>query len=280
MLMRMSSPGSHADSELPAVDERLVAPESGYEIDDGKLVRVPPSDELHGSRHSRVAALLEAHVADDFNVAVDMLTRTSKIDDIAPDASVYPAARNPQTGGRQLEHLAFEVVSTQTLANAGRKAGKLVGRGVRRVFAINVGHARAFEWSADLGTWSLLDPDSSIVDRALAVPLPVPALVEAMNADDAIARALLAKHNPVLVAELSRTRAEGRAAGQAEGQAEGQMEGQAAGRAAAILLVLAQRDLHPSRDERERILAERDLDQLDRWLTRALTCGNVAELFA
>lgn len=65
--------------------------------------------------------VLKAHAAPEFLVAVDMLTRTSRIDDIAPDASVYPAARNPTTGGRQLEHVAFEISSTEGLGHAGAR---------------------------------------------------------------------------------------------------------------------------------------------------------------
>ncbi len=34
---------------------------------------------------------------------VDMPTRTSEKNDVAPAASVFPAARNPETGGRKLE---------------------------------------------------------------------------------------------------------------------------------------------------------------------------------
>src|SRR5688572_11110841 len=122
--MRMSSPTGHA-SELPDIDDRLVAPESGYEIDDGKLVRVSPAEEPHATLHSKLAALLEAHVADDFLVAVDMLTRVTQTSDRAPDASVYPRARNPATGRRQLEHLAFEIASTESLADAAKKARDL-----------------------------------------------------------------------------------------------------------------------------------------------------------
>jgi hypothetical protein len=255
----MSSPGSFVDTDLPAVDDRLAPPETPYEIDDGKLVRVSPCDEPHADRHSKILAVLEAHVADDYNVACDMLTRTSRVDDIAPDASVYPRARDPRTGGRQLEQLAFEVVSTQSLGDAGRKARKLAGRGVRRCFAIDVERARAFEWSCELGTWSSLDPASSIVDPVLAVPLPIAALVLAAKADDAVAAALVAKGNPVIARETAAARAEGRAE--------------------AVLQLLALRQLQPRANERERILAERDLERLARWLARALTCSRVSELF-
>jgi hypothetical protein len=75
-----------------------------------------------------------------------------------PDVSVYPDAPDPRTGGRQLEQLAFELASTQSLGHAGRKAAKLAGRGVRRVFAIDVERSRALEWSAALGAWRELDP--------------------------------------------------------------------------------------------------------------------------
>jgi hypothetical protein len=146
--------------ELPDIDERLVAPETPYEIMDGMVVQVSPSDDPHGIRHSQILALIEAHVGPEFQVACDMLTRTSKLDDIAPDASVFPVARHPKTGGRQLEQLAFEVVSTGSLGYAGRKAAKLVARGVRRVFAIDVEHSRLLEWSRSLDDWSEVETAS------------------------------------------------------------------------------------------------------------------------
>lgn len=273
--MRMSSRIGQASPELPAVDEHLVVGESGYEVDDGKLVRVPPSLEPHGNRHSKIAALLEAHVADEFDVAVDMLTRISETDDKAPDASVYPRARDPRTGGRQLEHLAFEVVSTETLGHAAVKAAKLATRGVRRLFAIDVERKRGFEWSHELGTWALLDPAGSIDDRVLAVALPIEALVQAAKADDAMARALLEKRNPVLVAAVEASRAEGRTQGEVDGRAKGKAEALVH----AILVVLTQRKIDVTSQERARITAEQDLDRLEGWLACAATCASAAELF-
>lgn len=260
----MSSMGSNANPELPPIDEHLVIPESGYEMDDGKLVRVSPALEPHANRNSKLAALLEAHVADDFDVAVDMLTRISQTSDRAPDASVYPVARDPVTGGRQLEHLAFEIASAESLVHAGRKAAGLAGRGVRRVFAIDVDRERVFEWSRPLASWSILDSTTSIVDPALAVPLPVRTLLQITKADDAVAAALLAKGNPVLEAFGREQRSEGLAQGRAE----------------AILAVLASRALPVPAHEQERILGERDLARLARWLARAASCTSVAELLA
>ena len=136
-------------SELPAVDERLAAPETRFEVIDGKAVTVAPADEPHAERHGALAALVRAHRADGYAVAVDMLTRTSFTDDIAPDVSLYRAARDPTTGGRRLEEMAFEIASTESIGRVAGKAAKLAARGVRRIFAIDVERARVLEWATD-----------------------------------------------------------------------------------------------------------------------------------
>ena len=274
---------SRAVPGLPAVDDRLVAPETRYEIHDGELVYVSPADPPHGTRHAQVTALLEAHTGPEFEVAADMLTRTSEIDDVAPDVSVYPGAPAPETEGRQIEQLAFEVVSTQSLGKAGQKAAKLVARGVRRVFAIDIERSRALEWSAALGTWSVLDTADSIDDPALAVPLPIDSLIRNAKADDAVARALLAKRNPVLEAARAQDRAEAKAEGKREGLAEGKreglVEGIVRGRAEALIAMLEARGVVLDGIDRERILHEPDRATLDRWIIRAVTCADIAALF-
>lgn len=180
---------------------------------------------------------------------------------------MYPAAPSLTTGRRQLEHLAFEVVSTQSLGRAGRKAAKLVGRGVCRVFAIDVERSRALEWSAETGGWRELDPEGDIEDPALAVPLPIAALIHDARPDDAVACALLAKRNPVLMEYL-------------EGRAEGRAEGRTQGRAEAVIVLLTGRGVAVNRATRARILAERDAQRLDRWIVKAASCTHAAELFA
>jgi Uma2 family endonuclease len=249
---------------LPAVDLRLVAPESRYEIHDGKIEYVPPADEPHGTRHSKLSALLEAHVAEAWDVASDMLTRTSEIDDIAPDASVFRRERDPETGGRSLEELAFEVVSTERLSKAAGRAKKLADRGVRRVFAVDVTRQRAFEWSAELETWELLAPTAVIEDATLGAPLPVEALVRAAKADDAIAYALLQKKNPVLESALLAERNRGNAAGKAE----------------AVLAILEARGIPVAAADRARILATTDVERLNAWIARAATSASTAEVFS
>ncbi len=262
-MMSMSfKPAPEPPAELPEVDERLAEPETRFEVEDGRWVYVAPADEPHGEGHISVGALVKSHRADGYSVAGDMLTRTSRTDDLAPDVSLYPSARNPRSGGRQLEELVFEVVSAQSLARVGQRAAKLVARGVRRVFALDVKRMRALEWSKDTGEWRLLARSGQIEDPALAVPLPIDALLDAALADDAIARALRAKRHPEFLAE----REEGRAEGEARGRAEG------------LFVVLALRGLDPTEDERHRILAERDPGRLARWLAAARTCADVATL--
>lgn len=235
-------------------------PETRYEAVDGKIVYVCPSDEPHGTCHSRVAALLEAHVTAEHSVAVDMLTRTSANNDMAPDASVFPAARDPKTGGRKLEELVFEVVSTETLSHAAKKARLLTARGVRRVFAVDVEHKRVLAWSKADDDWDELPAGGAIVDATLAAPLPHAALAEAMRSDDAVAHALLAKKNPVLEAALRAARVEARIA--------------------SLFSILAARELRVTKRVEHRIRDEQDEAVLALWVARAATCPTVDALFA
>jgi hypothetical protein len=292
----MSSDASHAGSALPAIDDHLVEPETRYEMYDGELVYVSPAKQPHSERHVQLSVLIAIHKAPGFGAGIDLLTRTSEIDDVAPDVSLYPDAPDPETGDRQLEHLAFEVVSTESLSHAGDKAARLVARGVRRVFAIDVGRSRVLEWSPALDNWSVLDAAGRIEDLSLAIPLPVEMLIRAAEIDDAVAEALLAKGNPVLEAKAEldwsgghaegwvggheEGLVEGHAEGLAEGHAEGLAEGTARGRSEAVLAVLAARGILLDGPTRERILGEPDPQRLERWIARAIDCATIADLFA
>ncbi|HEX7668822.1 MAG TPA: Uma2 family endonuclease [Polyangiaceae bacterium] len=244
------------------LDERIVMPETRVEVVGGRISFVAPAEPPHASRHSKVAALLEAHVAEGYDATVDMLTRTSEDNDFAPDASVYATALDPLTGERQLEELAFEVVSTQTLSAAGRKAAELCRRGVRRVFAIDVERRRALEWLPRTASWQILPGTSRIEDRVLVAPLPIVALVDAAKADDAVATALLAKRNPVLLQAL----------------AESQQAGKLEGKLDAILAVLTSRGLAVTKAEEQEIRSATDAAIVDDWLTRAALVKDAAAL--
>jgi hypothetical protein len=259
---------SPAPLELPDLDDRLVVSEERYEMFDGELVYVAPAKHEHAERHAQVTILVSMHLAPEFTVADDMLTRTGHRDDIAPDVSVSPSALDLD-GRRQIQRIAFEIVSTQSLGPAGlaaRRARKLVCRGVHRVFAIDTRRSRALEWTRAANAWVRLPEDAIIDDLAFAVPLPLAALIRAAQTDDTAAKALLAKRNPVLEA----TRAEDRAEGRAEGRIDTLIE--------AVLAVLAARRMSVDRNVRERITVERDPERLRRWLARAVTAAAASEV--
>lgn len=255
------------DRARPAVDDRLVAPGNRYEIIDGELVYVAPADESHGSRHAKLIALLESHVRDEYDVACDMLTRTSERGDMAPDASVFLRERDPATGGRHLEELAFEIAATTRLSEIAVKAARLSERGVRRVFAIDTKKRRALEWSAADGHWQPLPPGGSITDPCLVTSVPVAALADASKVDDASAAALLAKNNRVIAERIAARVREGHEAGVREG------------RAAALVFLLERRGLEPTPHERAALMSGGDA-QLGEWLSRAAAVATVAELLA
>jgi post-segregation antitoxin (ccd killing protein) len=56
-------------------------------------------------------------------------------------------------------------------------------------------------------------------------------------------------------------------------------EGRTESRAGALLTVLRVRGIAVSGVERERILAEKDLDRLERWLERAVVASSLAAVF-
>jgi flagellar biosynthesis/type III secretory pathway protein FliH len=184
------------------------------------------------------------------------------------------------TGRRRVAELAFEIVSTQSLASAADKARRLIARGVRRVFAIDVERSRALEWSASREAWQLRELGASIEDPVLAAPLPIEPLVKAAIVDDAIARALVAKNNPVIAAEKADSRRKGQAEGRQEGLAEGLAEGRLEGVRSSLLQLLAARGIPLDVTERARILEERDLRRLELWFARAVHRASLAEVLA
>ncbi len=214
----MARSALRAHTSLPAVDDRLVAPGSGAELLEGRLVMSPPgADPPHAMRHLTLAYLLGAHVAPGYAAAIDMLTRADRTSDFAPDASVFPVGTDPETGGRRLEVLAFEIVSKQRLSVAKRKAKKLVARGVDRVFALALKSNRALEWDRRTDDWRPVHLDEHIVHACLSAPLPIRAMLDAAGADEAVLAALEARR-PDLVARIE-------ARGEARGRAEGEVRG-------------------------------------------------------
>jgi hypothetical protein len=126
------------------------------------------------------------------------------------------------------------------------------------VFAIDVERQRGLEWSSATAAWEILATDGVIEDPALVLPLAVHDLVAAGNADDAVARALLAKDNPVLL--------EAMAAREADATAK------------AVLTFLASRGIAVDDEQRRAILAVREPRALETMVQKAALCRSTAEL--
>ncbi|MGW0486608.1 hypothetical protein [Streptomyces olivaceus] len=83
----------------------------------------------------------------------------------------------------------------------------------------------------------------------------------------------------IMAADLSFFQSETAQNLRAEGREEGREEGRAAGRAEDIQLLLRNRGIQVSEEERARIVGCGDLDTLGVWFTRAITATVAAELF-
>ena len=274
-------PGFEPERE-PRIDERLAPPETRVEFLHGMELFAAPADPPHATKHSQVDRVIGSHVAEGYIPAVDMLTRTAGASDFAPDVSVFPAEPDPETKGRRLEELAFEVASEQALSVPTEKARELIRRGVRRVFCVLVKQRRVLEWSRETDGWATLPESAVIDDRCLVRPLPVAALLDAALADDAVVQALLVKRPPSLVraleAQLAEGHKEGHREGHKEGHREGHKEGELEARRQDLLLVLSERGILVPEDVRAAIAGCADLARLERWFRRAITARTAAEV--
>lgn len=255
-------------SSFPPLDEHLVGPETRDEIVRGRRVTAQPALPPHGDTHCELDYVVRAHVRLGYISSTDLLTRTGAESDFATDTCVRKAGVNRETGQRWLEELAFEVVYTQSTKDITERAEDLTARGVRRLFAVFVKERAVKEWSPGARAFHALAPGSAIEDPCLNRPIPVAALLSAAEADNAVARALVAKRNPVIVAEKADSKAEGRVEGKAEGKAED------------ILTVLAMRGVAVTDADQRRILASTDLAQLKRWLVKALDARDITDVLA
>jgi hypothetical protein len=257
------------EQHLPAVDERLVAPESRAEIVDGVVYRTMGSNQPHGTRHFAAAHVFAGALADGYEGAVDMLTRADEDTDAAPDISVFPEGEDEVTGGRKLEEITFEVLDTERMSHATKKVEKLAARGVRRLFAIRVAERKVYEWDRAHGDWTEFAEGDSITDVCFRVPVPVAAFVDRVLANDTVAEALLKSKNRVLMRALEEKQRAGERKGKREGRREGEREGVLLARRAALLTLLSARSVL-SEAQRTRVAACDDEAALVAWFERAV----------
>jgi flagellar biosynthesis/type III secretory pathway protein FliH len=222
--------------EPPPIEERLVRPETREQVVRGRRVIAMPANPPHGDRHFKLDYIIGAHVKEGYVGSTDLLTRSAESSDFATDTCVRRDGVDPRTDTRYLEELAFEVVNEQSLRDVTEQAEDLTARGVRRVVAIFVKKGEVAEWSPKAGAWQKLDPEGSFRDPTLARPLQVRELLDAAEADNAVARALLAKNNPVLAKAKAEGEQNALVKGEKKGLAEGEKKGLAEGRREAIAL--------------------------------------------
>ena len=255
---------------FPLVDDHLVEPEvTRDEIINGRRVVAMPAEAPHGDKQVDLDTLLRIHVAPGFIASADLITRFAAKSDFASDGCVRRAGIDPATGSRYLEEIAFEVVSTQTERKAVEKAAVMHNRGVRRIFGLWVkGRRRVCEWSAESGSWRLLDEGSQIEDPCLATPLPVKALIDPALLRRAVVQALESQGEPA-IQELK-----------AAAEARGEARAEARRIAGSILDVLESRGIAVSSAQREEILGCTDVDRSKRRLRRAAVAISADEVTA
>jgi hypothetical protein len=258
--------GSRAGAGL-AVDEHLVEPETRSEVIQGARVQASPARAPHADRHFRIDYVLGAHLAPGYVGATDLLTRWSSVDDYATDTSVRREGMDPRTGERRLEELAFEVAYQQRRRELDTRARLLSERGVRRIFAVFVKDGTVEEWMAGVGAWRQLEYSGVIEDHCLSQPLAVRALLDAAAADEAVARALVARQHPV-IEEYAEARA-----------AKSYRRGEVDAYLRALCTILAQRNLEPDARDRALMAACEDPAVLEGWLGRAAMATHVGHIF-
>jgi hypothetical protein len=201
-------PGAMQRADFPAVpvvDDRAVEPETGTEMIRGQVRKALPAEPPHADRQCDIAYVIRSDVAPGYAASTELLTRVDDEADFATDACIRKIGRDPATGSRYLEEISFEVKHKQSSADITARARQLIRRGVRRVFAIHVREDESVlhagpvrEWLASEDCWLELHPEAEIVDRCLVHPVKVQALLDATEANNQVARALLAQDNPVL----------------------------------------------------------------------------------
>jgi hypothetical protein len=286
-VVRLEAPGAsgyhggmrapeRSPSPWPRVSDYTVEPESGKEMLDGEVREASPAGPKHSRQHNQVDFVLRAYTAPEYGPDTDLLTRQAVPHNFASDTSIRRNGIDPETGDRYLEELAFEIKSTQSAEDLEQRARIMAARGVRRIFAIPVrGDAAGSEiiagpvaeWMPAEERWRTYRDDEVIADPCLFEPVPVRALLDAVEADDAVAQALLAKGNRVLVA-YGDTRYR---AGEEKGEAKAAREH--------IQLIMQSRGVAMDADARARIAACTDLAVLERWIVRALRVASASDLF-
>jgi hypothetical protein len=259
-------------SARPRVSDYVVETETDFELFQGQIREVTHAGPLHGEQISQVNFVLTAYVAPGHGVDLFLLTRQDADNNFASDVSIRKDDIDPATDDRSLEELAFEIKSTLAPDELEQRARIMARCGVRRVFAIPVtGHPAGIdsvagplaEWMPGEERWRTYRDDEVIADPCLFKPVPVRALLDAVEADNAVAKALLDKGNRVLIQYGDKRYR----AGEENAARE------------YIHMFLHARGVVMDAATHARIAACRDLAVLKRWVMRAAQVTRASDLF-
>jgi hypothetical protein len=249
---------------FPPIDEHIVKPEvTRDEVLRGRKLIAQPALHPHADRHADLDFVIRSHVRTDYVTAIDLLTRVASGSDFATDLSIRRAGIDRATDQRYLEEISFEIVNEQSVRDARDKAEDLCARGVRRVIVIFVKKGEVAEWSRERGDFEAFDSNGALEDPCLVKPIPVRALLDAIEAENEAARGLRAKGNPVLRAIEDESRREGRDEG----------------RRAIVMRQLRARFGELSAATIMRVEAARS-DTLDVWAERLLSARSIEDVFS
>lgn len=265
---------SHTPTEstkLPDLDDRLATPGAWEEVRDGVVFKLAPADYPHAKAHSRVAAVVDAVVGKEYETAIDLLTRTSLVSDFAPDVSIFPRARDAQQG-RQMTEVAIEIADSQTRTDARWKAEKLIERGCRRVFLLDVDQSVLCEYDRTTDNWRELAADTLIEDRAFAIPIVASNLLDTIMNDAMTLNALRAKNSTALAEILLDEAQRAEARGEAQGKALGALE-----QARRALYRVLRKRFNISEDPR--VAACTDVSVLEHWHDQAIVAARLEDVF-
>ncbi|MEM9454633.1 MAG: hypothetical protein AAGF11_10675 [Myxococcota bacterium] len=205
----------------PYVDERLVRPETREQMVRGHFIHAAPAKPEHADQHTRLDYVIRGNLTPGYTASTDLLTRAGPHSDFATDTCIRRSGIDPRSGSRYLEELAFEIVNEQSRRFMIERAEDLTACGVRRLLAIfvkkGVKKGQVCEWSPTEHRFVPLDLDSMLEDPTLSQPIRIRALLDAAEADDSVAGALIAKDNPLITEVRAKDRAKGRTEGLTEG---------------------------------------------------------------
>ena len=251
-------------------DDHIVRPETREEMVRGKLYIAQPAHPPHADRHARLDQVTATYVKPGYIVSSDLLTRFGPKSNFATDVCVRKDGQDPKTGGRHLEELAFEIVSTQSLRHITIRAEDMTARGVRRLIVVFVKRGEVTEWSPAEHRFVPLPLEGVLEDPTLIQPIPIRAMLDAAAAKRAVVTGVWAQNDPWLQERKRELTELGHELGRQEGRQEGQH--------ASLLLVLEGRGLDPSDEQRAAIESCTDPERLQRWLRATGRVNSVAEL--